>query len=236
MKIHIKIKELLILILVFILYTPIGTVSHEFGHISFAKFLDYETSLHYGSMNYHSALEDEQAKIYEENKLVIANGTDFKQKAEYENGIKKLNSNKLLIIAGGPIQTILTSMIGLVLLFFRRKKIKENGVKIIDWLAIFLALFWLREVFNLVMFIISEIVSPNGSYFDGDELILSEMLDLWPGTLSIALGFIGFLISLIIIFRIIPLKMRQTFVLSGLIGGILGFIIWMNIVGPILMP
>ncbi|MDT0295702.1 hypothetical protein ACFQ3R_14905 [Mesonia ostreae] len=40
-------------IIVFILFTAIGALSHEFGHIAVAKYLDYETELSYGSMNYY---------------------------------------------------------------------------------------------------------------------------------------------------------------------------------------
>ena len=43
MNIRIDIKNLLILSLVFILFTAIGTVSHEYGHIIVAKSLGYET-------------------------------------------------------------------------------------------------------------------------------------------------------------------------------------------------
>ena len=232
MKIHIKIKEVIILTVAFIIFTVIGTVSHEFGHITVAKFLGYETTLYYGSMSYHSDLQDRLIEVYKENERAIANKTDFKQKVEYENGIKKLNSDGLLITMGGPIQTALTGIIGLVLLFFRRKKIQVNGLKMIDWFAVFLSLFWLREVFNLVLSLGSEIISPNGNYFGGDEERISEMLNLWEGTVSIGLGLIGLMISLIIIFWIIPLKIRKTFILCGLIGGILGFILWMDIIGP----
>ncbi len=34
------------------MFTVVGTLSHEYGHIVVAKYLGYETKLHYGSMNY----------------------------------------------------------------------------------------------------------------------------------------------------------------------------------------
>ncbi len=46
-------RPFLILTFGFILFTAIGTVSHEYGHIAVAKFHGYETELHYGSMNYY---------------------------------------------------------------------------------------------------------------------------------------------------------------------------------------
>ena len=46
-------KLLLYLVLSFILATIVGTLSHEGGHIAAAKYYGYETTLHYGSMNYN---------------------------------------------------------------------------------------------------------------------------------------------------------------------------------------
>ena len=237
MKIPIDKKSLLIFSLAFILFTAIGTVSHEYGHIIMAKLLGYETELHYASMNYHKAdLNDNLVKIYTENETAILEGRDFKQKEEYEKGINKMVFNGLLITIGGPLQTILTGITGLAIIFWRRKKIKENGLRLIDWLAVFLALFWLREVFNVVMSVGSGIISRNESYFGGDENLISEILKLWPGTISVLLGVIGLVVSLFIIFRIVPDSIRLTFILGGLIGGIIGLVLWMDILGPILLP
>ncbi|MGV6832650.1 MAG: hypothetical protein ACWA5P_13945 [bacterium] len=78
---------------------------------------------------------------------------------------------------GGPLQTIITGIIGLII-FWRRKKINKNGLRLFDWLGVFLALFWLRQVFNLTISIFSELIKPDGSYFGGDEKKISELLIL----------------------------------------------------------
>lgn len=234
---RIDIKRLLILSFTFILFTAIGTVSHEYGHIIIAESLGYDTTLHYGSMNYNNShLSDELYEIYNNNKTEINNGADFDKKAEYKNLIEKLTTDDFLITLGGPLQSTITGTIGLLILLWRRKKIRFNRLKSNDWLAVFFSLFWLREVFNLVMFVGNEIMSPNGNYFGGDEKIISEFLKLGSGTFSIILGIIGFAVSLIVILRFVPNRLRLTFILSGLIGGILGYILWMNILGPKLLP
>jgi hypothetical protein len=167
---------------------------------------------------------------------------DVKEKAEeYQNILEERywneKSNKgLYVTIGGPLQTILTGIIGLIILFLRRKYIQTEGLKIIDWLAVFLGLFWLREVFNLVHSFGSEIISPNGRWFGGDEYHISNGLNLWAGTIPILLGAIGLLVSVYIVFQIVPKNLRLTFILSGLIGGITGFILWMNIIGPKILP
>ncbi|MFN3196656.1 MAG: M50 family metallopeptidase [Chlorobiota bacterium] len=201
----INIKYLLILTLIFIVFTAIGTVSHEFGHILVAKYFGYETTLHFGSMSY-----------------------DMGQIVDY--------SSFFWIALGGPMQTMLTGLLGLLIVLYRKEHINRNGLKLIDWVAVFLSLFWLRQVFNVMMSIVIGFFSPTGSFFTGDEAILSEELNLWEGTITISLGLIGLLISVYIVFRIVPREIRFTFILSGLLGGILGFIFWMKILGPVLLP
>ncbi len=237
MKISIDIKHLFFLTLAFILFTVIGTVTHELGHIIVAKSYGYETTLHYRSMNYkNSDLIERLTEIYNENKTLIENETDFDQKAEYEKGIKKYQSSSLYITIGGPLQTILTGIVGLLIISYRRDQISKGKLRLIDWLAVFLALFWLREVFNVAMSIGREVISPNGSYFTGDEKKISYGLNLWEGTIPLVLGILGLLISIFVIFRIIPHRLRLTFITGGFLGGILGFLLWMDVLGPELLP
>ena len=230
--------------------TVIGTLSHEYGHIIAAKLNGYDTVLHYGSMSYYPKgyLEDENYKLL--NKLTLQyKSTDYNNwpeaaKEKVENYSKILwerypyNQAKsdTLITYGGPLQTILTGTIGLIILMWRRKSISKIGMKILDWLGVFLSLFWLREVFNVVISIGGELIAPNGTWFGGDELDMSQSLNLWDGTIPIILAIIGLVISLYVIFKVLPEKIRLTFILSGFIGGISGFILWMHIIGPILLP
>lgn len=87
-----------------------------------------------------------------------------------------------------------------------------------------------------MMSIGGEIISPSGNYFVGDVRDISYSLNLWEGTISTTLGVIGLIIPLFVIFKFIPNRMRLTFILSGLLGGVIGFILWMNILGPKLLP
>lgn len=218
-------------------FTAIGTVSHEYGHILMAKSFGYDTFLHYSSMNYNSGeLKDKLDDIYTKHQTDIENGTDFEKKKEYQHGLKKLASNGLWITIGGPLQTILTGTIGLLFLIYRRKKIKLYGLKFIDWLAVFLALFWLREVFNLVMSLSSEILAPSGNWFGGDEKFISIKLNLWEGTLPIVLGLVGLFITYFVIYKIIPNRLRFNFIIKGFFGEIIGFYLWMFILGPAILP
>ncbi len=237
MSFTIHIKHLLLLIIAFILFTVIGTVSHEYGHIIVAKSLGYETALHYASMNFdRQQANNEIQEIYKHYKEEIENNIEFEKKAIYESKLQTLNYHSLLVRIGGPLQTILTGIIGLLILYFRRNKIKKNGFLFLDWIAVFLSLFWLRQVFNLTMSIANEIISSNGKWFGGDEYFISKGLNLWVGTVSTLLGIVGFLICCYITFKVVPKTLRFTFILSGFIGGVLGFILWMNFIGPFVLP
>lgn len=250
MNLKIDIKSLIILSAVFILFTVIGTISHEYGHIVVAKYYGYETSLHHASMNYYPKgyLEDKDLKAYDSLSEAYWS-IDYESwpnevREAYQNHRKKLDERYwselkdkgLYVTIGGPVQTITTGIIGLMLLFFRKKSIRTQGFKFLDWLAVFLGLFWLRQVFNLVHSIGREIIAPDGRWFGGDEYHIAKGLNLWPGAISVILGAMGLLVSAYIIFYFVPKNLRLTLILSGFIGGISGFVLWMNILGPMILP
>lgn len=245
-----KLKPFLIFSLCFILFTAIGTISHEYGHIIMAKAYGHSTVLHYASMNYYPAgylndedhkkllelneknegiekidwTEDDRRESFERNKAL-----DTKYHDEWRKGL-------LWIRAAGPIQTMLTGILGLFLLIYRRVEIRATGLKTLDWLAVFLSLFWLRQVFNVLHSLVREIISPDGAFFNGDEYYLSRDLGIWNGSISLATAIIGAVVASIVIFVFVPKKLRLSFIASGIIGSLIGFKLWMDILGPVLLP
>ena len=145
--------------------------------------------------------------------------------------------NRLWLNIGGPLQTITTGLIGFGLLL-RRRKFHALLFNRTDWLLVFLSLFWLRQPFNLLMAITSKILLGNESFFGtgNDEVKIARELNIWDGAVSISTAIIGLAISLFVIFKIVPQPSRSKFILGGLIGGIVGFILWMYILGPLILP
>jgi hypothetical protein len=242
-------KLLFYLILSFILCTVIGTLTHEGGHIAAAKYYGYETTLHYGSMNYKKPWQaqfDTMQAIYKRHKLDEDNHIKHLESTRQDSLASEIKEHytrreyiqeSALITIVGPLQTLLTSIIGIFILLYRRQSILARGMQLWDWLAVFLALFSLRFVSNLTLSVLSELWKPNGNYFGGgDEARLARSLDLPLGMFAIPLFIIGFLTALWVIFKILPAKHWLTFILSGLIGGVLGFILWMDWLGPIVLP
>ncbi|CAM3578295.1 hypothetical protein FLGE108171_04055 [Flavobacterium gelidilacus] len=239
MKLLFSVRNFIFFSIAFILFTLIGTLSHEYGHILVAKSLGYKTTLHYGSMNYqkyNTNINDTIIKIFERNKFAIKNKKEFPEKVRFYSLAKKQQNDSFLISLGGPIQTMLTGIIGFLLLY-KRNKITTINFSKIDWLYVFLALFWLRQLFNPIYSFLRRLINNNASYFGrGDETEIAEFLNIPKGTFDVIFGLSGLIISLFVIFKFIPLKYRLTFVISGLIGSSLGFYIWMYKIGPIILP
>lgn len=230
----INLKKLLILILCFVIFTPIGTITHELGHIIVAKYLGYDTQLKYSSTEWNNDFKKEVIKLYNNNQFEIEKKVFFKDKKTYDVKIKKYNQDELIISIGGVLMTIIIGSIGFVLLFNSQKR--KNNLSCRDWLLVFFTLFWSREVLNLIKGIINGFIFNKGVFFSGDELKISEQLNIYQGMSSIILGIIGLVLITILILKIIPIKLRLTFIISGLLGGILGFIIWMKYLGPFILP
>ena len=239
MRFEISFNYLLFFITSFIAFTVIGAISHEYGHIIIAKALGYETQLHYGSMTYnkYDHLNNRRiVELFNKNKEAVKKNIYFKDKKEFEKLINKLKKDSIFISLGGPIQTILTGTIGILLLLYRLKYKKLNFEKK-DWFFVFISLFWLRQIFNPLISISRRFFRGYGNYFGrSDETKISEFFELPKGTLDIVLGVIGLLICSFVIVKLIPTKYKFTFILSGLIGGSLGFYLWMSLIGPIILP
>jgi hypothetical protein len=230
-------------VLGFVLSTIIGVQTHELGHIAVAESLGYETKLSYGSMSHYTegfaADADVLAwrKIFKEN--VNLNTLDAEEKAEmlalYEKIKNKYPNNaqhNFYITLGGPAQTILISFIGLFILAYRNN-IRQEDFKIIDWIAVFLSLFILREVYNTVMAFADYLIQ-GITNFGGDEFRISTYLGFNQWVIPIMTAILGGIIASFIIFMIVPKKQRSTFIMAGFVGSTIGFTSWFYLLGPLL--
>jgi hypothetical protein len=46
----------------------------------------------------------------------------------------------------------------------------------------------------------------------------------------------GIIVLTVVVFKFIPTQQRLTFIASGLIGGVSGYILWLHLLGQIIMP
>lgn len=232
----INLKAFVYLMLTFIAMTVIGTVSHELGHYSAAKLLGYDASINYRSASYwDDDLSEYFNDIFHKYSFEIKNKLPFAEKEEYYALIEKHHKNAFYITLGGPLQTMLTGTLGVLLLLINRKKyIKVNSVSVSGWMLIFMSLFWLRQTANLCMSVFSYLLKGRIS-FKSDETKLALYLNLNIWTIKMITGFLG-IIVLLIILKLIPKRLLITFILAGCVGGVLGFYLWLVKFGQYIMP
>ena len=216
----------------FVLLAVVGTLSHEFGHIAVARWLGYQTRLHYAAMSYEyeneiyagrcgmpptSAAEDVEAYA------------ECRRRAERRDG--------LLISLGGPLQTMLTGTIGLAwLLWDRRKRAAADPLGRAGWCAALLALFWSRQVFNQLTAGIDWIRGTRDAPAGGDEARIAEALNIPVWSVSAPTALIGLAVCLAVVGYGVPAPLRRRFFSAGVAGSMLGFGLWMNLIGPYLLP
>jgi hypothetical protein len=230
-------RLLTILSFAFIIATIIGTLSHEFGHYIAAKSLGYKARIHYASADwYDPGLFESIDTITSKYSKQIEEGSSFPGKEKYDQVIRKYSNDNRWITIGGPLQTLLTGTIGLILLFAWKKSFKsKQKLTPRQWTLVFITLFWLRQAANLIVWFGSYLLTKKFSY-KGDEIKIAVQTGLPFWLLLIVTGVIGIIILYGVIFKFIPKPQRQTFVLSGIIGGVAGYILWLYLLGPVLLP
>jgi hypothetical protein len=216
--------------------TVVGTLTHELGHYSVSKYLGYEASINYqSSTHWDNQLEEYFKEVYGKYSKEIKNNLDFPEKERYTRTFEKYQSDNFWILLGGPLQTILTgSFVLIFLLIYKHKFITVDKVTLIGWTLIFISLFWLRQVANLFIAILTFISKGKPSY-RGDEIRLALHLDINIWTIQVVTGLIG-LTVLFIILRLLPKTIILTFLVSGMIGGTLGYYLWLIKFGQYIMP
>jgi len=232
----INLKAFVYLVLIFIVMTAIGTVTHELGHYTIAKSLGREPTINYKSVSIkNDSLYMYFNDTFHKYSYEIKNKIDFPGKDKYLNAIKKFQKENFLITLGGPLQTMLTGTIGFIILLFNKKKyIKANRITTPGWILIFISLFWLRQTANICMSVFSYILKGRVP-LNGDETKLALYLNLNTWSIEVITGHLG-IIVLLIIFKIIPKTLLVTFILAGCVGGVLGFYLWLVKFGQYIMP
>jgi len=240
LELVIKPKLLVALFCLFILFTVIGTVSHECGHYAVMKYYGYGASIHYSycSIDSRSPMEEKDFDFFPDS---IINKTEFSDFYKYIDWYLYGYERKLASFhfdLGGPVLTLGIGTLGLVLLFLFRRRYRSAGrLTYPQWLLLLASLFWLRPVANLASYLIHVIVSGNWlPHGHSDEEKISLFLGLPIMTTGIVTAAIGLVVLILAVFYFIPKSERMTFLVGGLTGGIAGYYLWLIQFGRYIMP
>jgi hypothetical protein len=190
----------------FIFATILGTLFHEWGHYIVAEALGYDAVIHYAFTSYTSA-------------PVVRQPTD-----------------SFWISLGGPLQTLMTGTIGLIMMVVQRKSFREaTTLSTQQWFLVLITLCWLRPAANLVTWIGGYFI--NGRFSPrGDEIVLAGFLHLPIWSVLVVTALMGLLVLTIVVIKFIPAKQRITFLCAGLTGGIAGYVLWLKCLGRFILP
>ncbi|MFP5436398.1 MAG: hypothetical protein ACLGH8_01260 [Bacteroidia bacterium] len=223
-----------LLTLGFVLATVIGTLSHELAHVAVARCLGHKTTLHYASMNHYSEASHALEVYYETYKSHIMSKKDSPEKREFFRQFNAIGAQSAIVRLGGPIQTAITGTIGVIVLWFRRKKIVLAGMQYTDWLFVLLSFFWSRQICNYLMGMYG-VLKGRTSYGD-DETRIDLYFGLPLSCTGLTTAIIATALLSWVTFFVIPKNQRLTFIVSGLAGSLLGWMVWLEWMGPVLLP
>ena len=222
----------------FITFTVIGTISHESGHYAMARHFGFQADIHYSFTNVH--LDQKEGQFFRVTwiryKSQIKANKTFPEKERYDRIVNQYKRAGIWITFGGPLQTMLTGTIGLIMMIiFRRSFLSSERLSFWLWIIVFITLFWLRQTTNFIMAIFSSIVQGSIRSF-GDETYLAKYYNSPVWLISAITALIGVTILVVVIFKFIPVKQRLTFITAGLFGGVTGYIFWLVVFGKMIMP
>jgi len=223
----------------FILFTIIGTVSHESGHYFVARCFGYQAKIHYGStsINWYEKNELEFLKsVFQKYPTQIKLDQPFPERERYLKIRNSYQKTGYWITAGGPLQTMVTGTLGLIFLVLLRKKyFSAEKLSFGLWFVIFITLFWLRQTANLFLVLPMSIYRGKFSAH-GDEFDLAWHWHLPSWSLVTFTALIGILILAVVIFKFVPVKQRFIFMAAGIAGGVTGYLFWLVLFGKMIMP
>ena len=208
--------------------TILGASIHELIRNKTANSLGYHSySFHFGELWFENDSLWEQIKpIREANLESIKAHKPFPDKDKLDTYYYQNMKGKALIESSAKAFIFSISFLGIIMLFIRRKK-RNKKFEIIDWIGVILALFIMKQVFISTLFILSGM-----EFCDYAAFAQYFHLPLWRTERDILI--FGLIVSIFIVFRVIPKDKRVPFFFSGLAGGLLGICLWYFAIGKVL--
>ncbi len=138
-------------------------------------------------------------------------------------------------IMGGPISTWLVVAGGLCVILWKYRPMhsEQKPMGLGQAAALIASTFSLRFIFNAGAYFISHTLLLNTS--NADEVKIADYLGISPDLTMYGSALVGLLVVLAALYYI-PRPQRYIILMSGFLGGVLGYLFWYNWLGPIILP
>jgi hypothetical protein len=211
-----------LVLLGFILTSIIGSLTIEGTRVLIGKNLGYESSFVKGLGIYLFSNPD----ISEGFDKIEATGLPFEELKKRNDWIslrKQNQDNQAIIEASGILMSAILTILGI--LFLMRGRSKTTEMKLINWIGFLTSLIFVRYLvrYSYTLYF-GSITCQEFSIFQ--SLGIGSFLSIY-----ILFG-LGIILAFWIVYQL-PKNLRLLTIISGMIGGFLGLIIWMNYLGPI---
>ncbi|NQU53800.1 MAG: hypothetical protein HQ522_14820 [Bacteroidetes bacterium] len=212
----------LLLIVGFILTSTVGSIAIEGTRILTGKYLGYEAGYIKGFGTYLFGSE-QIGQGFDELRESGLEWDELQKMEEWQLLRKKNQDNQAIIEASGILLTAILTILGILLLKTGRTKTTE--MKLFNWVGFFVSLIFVRYLVRHSFTIYS------GSLFC-QEMSIFKTLGFTSFLPIYILVSIGIIVAIWIVFQI-PKKHRWLAVMSGMIGGLAGLILWWKFIGSI---
>jgi hypothetical protein len=190
-----------------------GTLEHELGHYIAARAQGFDAEIHYGFTtvrNYRELIE-----------IAELNGTTIELS-------KKFNYNTL----GGPIMTMLTGTVGILVLLMLRRRNTIDAYNPLHLFWIIVALCWSREIYTASFGLYDHIMR---NTCGSDETWLVAYYHISPWLAFITLFMVSFAICAWVCFGLVQ-RHRWPLFFYGIAGSLAGAALWFGWLGRVLLP
>jgi hypothetical protein len=204
---------------------PLSAFVIEMAKLCYAESIGYtsEYSKSTGRLSYSSP--DMQTSFKGVQANYSPGSEEHRESAEWQQLVHKDTADHTKIEMAGKLITFLISAIGLLVYFARRRY--EKKMSWLDWLSVILGLVFMRDV------VINTINLFNG-FMTCHEAKLWHHLNLPIFTSTAIYNGVGLLLFCFILYKI-PKSNRSLFIISGIIGTILGGLLWLVWLGDLML-
>lgn len=153
----------------------------------------------------------------------------------YAPSIPPNSEQEFWFIVGGPVSTWLVAAVGIgvILWKYRPMHSEQKPMGIGQATAFIASTFSLRFIFNAggYFFLHTLLLNPSNA----DEVKIANYLNISPDLMMYGSALIGLLVVLIALYYV-PSSQRYIVLISAFFGGVFGYLLWYNWLGPLVLP